>query len=50
LWAQAVATMADPTVEIEMDSHYGGRRSHGVDSEVMVTSDDLVAVVPSLET
>jgi hypothetical protein len=44
--------MADPMVEIEMDSHYGGRRSHGVDSEVMVTCDDsvVVAVAPSLET
>jgi hypothetical protein len=44
--------MADPTVEIEMDSRCGGRRSHGVDSEVMVTCDDsvAVAVAPSLET
>jgi hypothetical protein len=44
--------MADPTVEIEMDLRNGGRRIHGVDSEVMVTCDDSVAmaVVPSLET
>jgi hypothetical protein len=44
--------MADLTVEIEMDSCYGGRRTHGVDSEVMVTCDDsvAVAVLPSLET
>jgi hypothetical protein len=45
--------MADPTLEIEMDSHCGGRHSHGVDSEVMVTCDDsvavAVAVAPSLE-
>jgi hypothetical protein len=44
--------MADPTVEIEMDSQCGVCRSHGVDSEVMVTYDDsvAVAVAPSLET
>jgi hypothetical protein len=42
--------MADPTAEIEMDSCCGGRHSHGVDSEVMVTYDDSVAVAPSLET
>jgi hypothetical protein len=44
--------MADPTVEIEIGSRYGDRRSHGVDSEVMVTCDDsvAVAVVASLET
>jgi hypothetical protein len=42
--------MADPTAEIEMDSQYGGHRSHMVDSEVMVTYDDSLAVAPSLET
>jgi hypothetical protein len=44
--------MADSTVEIEMHSHCGGHRSHGVDSEVMVICDDsvVVAVAPSLET
>jgi hypothetical protein len=47
--------MAEPMLEIEMDSCCGGRRSHGVDSEVMVTCDDsvavavAVAVAPSLE-
>jgi hypothetical protein len=45
-----MATTADPTAEIEMDSRCGGRRSHGVDLEVMVTCDDSVAVAPSLET
>jgi hypothetical protein len=44
--------MADPTAEIEMDSRCGGCYIHGVDSEVMVTHDDsvAVAVAPSLET
>jgi hypothetical protein len=42
--------MADSTVEIEMDSRYGGRHSHGVDSEVMVTCDNSMAVAQSLET
>ena len=43
--------MADQTVEIEMDSRNGGRRSHGVGSEVMVTCDDSeMAVISSLET
>jgi hypothetical protein len=43
--------MDDPTLEIEMDSHCGGRHNHGMDSEVMVTYDDsvAVAVAPSLE-
>jgi hypothetical protein len=42
--------MPNPTAEIEMDSRCGDRRSHGVDSVVMVTYDDsvAVAVAPSL--
>jgi hypothetical protein len=42
--------MPDPTAEIEMDSRCGGRRSHKVDSVVIVTCDDsvAVAVAPSL--
>jgi hypothetical protein len=49
-----VAKMADPMVEIEMDSRCGGR-SHGVDYlEVMMTCDDseerVATLAPSLET